>query len=84
MAAMFSDNAKALIKFLQANPEGQFTADDLAEALGLTTRQINGTATGTQKKGITERIEVEGFDKKVIRLTPAGLTVDAEMEKPEA
>ena len=83
MAAMFSDNAKALIKFLQANPEGQFTADDLAEALGLTTRQINGTATGTQKKGITERIEVEGFDKKVIRLTPAGLTVDAEMEKPE-
>jgi prophage antirepressor-like protein len=84
MAAMFSDNAKALIKFLQANPEGQFTADDLAEALGLTTRQINGTATGTQKKGITERIEVEGFDKKVIRLTPAGLTVDTEMEKPEA
>lgn len=84
MAAMFSDNAKALIKFLQANPAGQFTADDLAEALGLTTRQINGTATGTQKKGITERVEIEGIEKKIIRLTSAGASVDPDMEKPEA
>lgn len=81
---MFSDNAQAVIKFLQANAGSQYTANDLAEALGLTPRQINGTATGLQKKGITERVEVEGIEKKVIRLTDAGLTVDPEMDKPEA
>ena len=82
MAQLFSENAQAVIRYLQADPNGQYTADDLAEALGLTARQINGTATGLQKKGITERVVVEGIEKKVIRLTPDGLTVDPAMEKP--
>ena len=82
MAQLFSENAQAVIRYLQADPNGQYTADDLAEALGLTARQINGTATGLQKKGVTERVVVEGIEKKVIRLTPDGLTVDPAMEKP--
>ena len=61
----------------------QFTADDLANALGLTSRQVNGTATGLQKKGLTERVVVEGIEKKVIQLTPEGASIDPAMEKPE-
>ena len=82
MAAYLSENAQAVVKYLQANPGANLTADDLAEALGLTSRQINGTATGLQKKGITERVVVEGIDKKVIQLTPEGAAMDPEMEKP--
>lgn len=82
MAQLFSENAQNVIRFLQADPNGQYTADDLAEALGLTARQINGTATGLQKKGITERVVVEGIEKKVIRLTAEGLSVDPAMERP--
>lgn len=82
MAQMFSENAQAVLRYLQADPNGQYTADDLADALGLTSRQINGTATGLQKKGLTERIVVEGIEKKVIKLTPEGLSVDPAAEKP--
>ena len=83
MAAYLSENAQALVRFLQANSSGNYTADDLADALGLTARQINGTATGLQKKGITERVVVEGIEKKVIQLTSEGLSIDPAMEKPE-
>ena len=83
MAAYLSENAQALVRYLQSDPNGNHTADDLAEALGLTSRQINGTATGLQKKGLTERVVVEGIEKKVIRLTPEGLAIDPAMEKPE-
>ena len=82
MAAYLSENAQAVIKYLQANPNDQFTANDLAEILGLTARQINGTATGLQKKGLTERVDIEGIEKKVIRLTAEGAAIDPEMEKP--
>ena len=82
MAQLFSENAQAVIRYLQADPNGQYTADDLADALGLTSRQINGTATGLQKKGVTERVVVEGIEKKVIRLTTEGLSVDPAAEKP--
>ena len=82
MAQMFSENAQAVLRYLQADSNGQYTADDLADALGLTSRQINGTATGLQKKGLTERVVVEGIEKKVIRLTPEGLAVDPAAEKP--
>ena len=83
MAAYLSENAQALVRYLQSDPNGNHTADDLAEALGLTARQINGTATGLQKKGITERVVIDGIEKKVIRLTPEGLSIDPAMEKPE-
>lgn len=84
MAALFSTNAQAVIRFLQANKSEKHTADDIAEALGLTPRQVNGTVTGLQKKGITERVEVEGFEKKVIQLTSAGETVDPAAERADA
>jgi DNA-binding MarR family transcriptional regulator len=84
MAAMFSENAQTVLRFLQANVKGQYTADDIAEATGLPSKSINGIATGLQKKGLTERVEVEGIEKKVIRLTDAGKQVDPSAEKPVA
>lgn len=84
MAAMFSENAQTVLRFLQANIKGQFTADDIAEGTGLSAKSVNGIATGLQKKGLTERVEVEGIEKKVIRLTAAGEQADPDAEKPVA
>jgi hypothetical protein len=85
MTAMFSANAQAVLKFLQANPDGDFTADMIATATGLSTASVNGTVTGLARanKGFAFREEVEGIEKKVIRLTEKGMAVDPEMEKPE-
>lgn len=84
MAAMFSENAQIVLRFLQGNKDGQFTADNIAEGTGLSAKSVNGIATGLQKKGLTERVEVEGIEKKVIRLTPAGEQADPDAEKPAA
>lgn len=81
---MFSENAQLVIRFLQANVGAQLTADNIADATGLTSRQVNGTVTGLAKKGIAERVEVEGIEKKVIALTAAGASVNPDMDKPEA
>ena len=85
MTMMFSANAQAVLKFLQANPNGDFTADMIAEATGLSAASVNGTVTGLSRanKGFAVREEVEGIEKKVIRLTAKGMQVDPEMEKPE-
>ena len=82
MAAMFSENAQTVLRFLQGNKDGQFTADGIAEGTGLSAKSVNGIATGLQKKGLTERVEVEGIEKKVIRLTAAGEQADPDAEKP--
>lgn len=84
MAAMFSENAQTVLRYLQANASAQLTADDIAEGTGLSSKSVNGIATGLQKKGLTERVEVEGIEKKVIRLTAAGEQVDPAAEKPAA
>lgn len=78
-------NTIAVIKFLQNAPAGvNFTATDVASALGLAVNQVNGTFTGAiQKKGLGVRvadvIELEdGKTKEVkyLQLTPEGLTLD--------
>lgn len=84
MAALFSDNAKTILTHLQANNGVDETADMIADATGLPVKTVNGCVTSAlQRKGFTERVEVEGFDKKVIRLTPAGVDIDPDAEKPE-
>lgn len=84
MTAMFSENAQTVLRFLQANVNGQFTADDIAEGTGLSSKSVNGIATGLQKKGLTERVVVDGIEKKVIRLTAAGEQADPDAEKETA
>lgn len=86
MAAMFSENAQRVLEFLQANPSADVTANDIAEALGMAPKSVNGTVTGLQKKGLTVREEqdekVDGKIVKFIKLTPAGLDADPQAEKP--
>lgn len=83
MAKVLSENAAKVLSFLQANASADLTADAIAEALGMTARSVNGTVTGLQKKELVVRQEIEGFEKKVIRLTQAGASFDPEAEKAE-
>lgn len=87
MAAM-KPNALAVWNFINENDGADFTATDIAEALGLEIKSVNGIITSAfQKKGLTIREEAEveladGSHKKVklIRLTEQGraFTPDAE------
>lgn len=81
---LFSENARTILMHLQANNGVDETAEMIAEATGLPVKTVNGCVTSAlQRKGYTVREEVEGFEKKVIRLTPAGVDIDPDAEKPE-
>ena len=84
MSYVLSEKAQAILAHLQANVGTDETFVEIAEATGLEGRSVNGTITGLTKRGLVERVEVEGFDKKVIRLTDAGRTFDPMTEKVEA
>lgn len=84
MAFVLSEKAQAILAHLQANVGTDETFVEVAEATGLEARSVNGTITGLAKRGLVERVEVENFDKKVIRLTDAGRTFDPMTEKVEA
>lgn len=84
MSYVLSEKAQAILAHLQATAGTDETFVEVAEATGLEARSVNGTVTGLAKRGLVERVEVEGFDKKVIRLTDAGRTFDPMTEKVEA
>lgn len=84
MSYVLSEKAQAVLAHLQANVGTDETFVEVAEATGLEARSVNGTVTGLAKRGLVERVEVENFDKKVIRLTDAGRTFDPMTEKVEA
>lgn len=88
MAKMFSENSQLVLTFLQKNQGVDVTAQTIAEAVGLSPRSVNGILTGLQKEQsghgqLIERVEVEGFDKKVIKLTAEGKKADPDADKPE-
>lgn len=83
MAKLFSDNAQAILTYMQGNLGADVTANDIAEATGIKTKSITGSINALVKKGFVVREEVEGFDGKLIRLTAEGSTVDPQAEKPE-
>lgn len=77
------ENTKAIFNYLKDHDGEDLTAADVAEALGMETRSVNGSFTSFQKKGwgIREEAEVEladGTHKKVkfLRLTDTGKAVD--------
>lgn len=84
MSYVLSEKAQTILAHLQANVGTDETFVEVAEATGLEARSVNGTITGLANRGLVERVEVEGFDKKVIRLTDAGRTFDPMTEKVEA
>ena len=77
-------NSLAVFNFVKENDGNDFTAADIAEALGLEVKQVNGIVTSAfQKKGLMVREEAEveledGSHKKVkfIHLTDAGKAFD--------
>ena len=79
MAAL-KPNSLAVFNFVKDNDGEDFTAADIAEALDLEVKQVNGIVTSAfQKKGLMERVPAEatledGTHKaiKLIRLTDAG------------
>ena len=82
MAKMFSEKAAAVLSFLQARPTENVTAKDIAASTGIETKSITGVINGLARKELVYREEVEGVEKKVIRLTETGKAVDPMAEKP--
>lgn len=81
------DTSKAIFKFVKEHDGENFTAADIAEALGMEARSVNGSLTGMQKKGwiVREEAEVQLEDKthkkvKFIRMTAVGHGVDIDAE----
>lgn len=89
MAAM-KENTRKIYEYLLDNDGQDMTAADIAAALGMETRSVNGSLTSFQKKGwgVREEAEVENTDGthskvKFFRLTDLGRTVDP-ANPPEA
>ena len=80
---VYSEKAQAVLSYLQANQGVDLMATDIAAATGIETKSITGVLNGLQKKGLVQRVEKEGFEKKVVQLTAEGAAVDPREEKPE-
>lgn len=82
------ENSKLVFNYLKKVHGGDpVTAADVAEALDLTKRQVDGSFTAFQKKGLGVRIPViveleDGTtaEVKFLQLTDAGLDFDPEAE----
>lgn len=78
-----SEKSLIVLNYLKENNGENFTAADIAEALGMEKKSVDGIVTaGLQRKGLAERIpakvEVDGETKdvKFIKATEAGLAYD--------
>lgn len=88
MAAM-KENTRKVLDYLKENNDSNLTAADVAEALGLEKRQVDGIFTSAfQRKGYGERIPIEvtledGSHQKVkyLRLTQMGLDLDPDAQE---
>lgn len=79
-----SENSKRVLNFLKENDGVDLTAADVASALGIEKRSVDGAFTSAlQRKGYGERIPAEieledGTHKavKILKLTEAGKAFD--------
>lgn len=80
-----------VIKYLQAHNNENLTSDDVAEALGMTKKQVDGAFTmSVQKKDLGSRVPAEitledGSKKSVkwLRLNEEGMKFSIEENKAE-
>lgn len=87
------ENSKAVLEYLKSINGADVTAADVAEALGLEKRQVDGIFTSAiQRKGygLREPSEVEVVDEngktshkqvKFLRLTSAGMALDPDADE---
>lgn len=83
---MLKPNSLLVFNYVKENDGKDFTANDIAEATGLTSKQVNGIITSAfQKKGlmIREEVAVTGGKVKYIRLTDEGKDFDPEAPDAE-
>ena len=80
-----SEKSLTVLEYLQANPDANVTAADIAAALGLEKKIVDGVVTAglIRNKNLVERVEAEieledGSHKgiKLIKLTDAGKAYD--------
>ncbi len=82
------ENSKNVLNYLKSINGANVTAADVADALGLEKRQVDGIFTSAiQRKGLGERIPAEielddGSHKQVkfLRLTAAGMSFDPDAD----
>lgn len=85
------DNSKKVLNYLKGINGADVTAADVAEALGLEKRSVDGIFTSAlQRKGYGVRVAAEveledGTHKavKFLQLTPAGMSFDPDAEDAE-
>ena len=81
------ENTRRVLDYLKSVDGSDVTAADVAEALGLEKKSVDGSFTSFQKQGLGVRepaqVEIDGkyVDVKFLRLTPAGLAFDPDAEK---
>ena len=87
--AKMSENSRKVFDYMMSIGDTDVTANDIATALGLSPKSVNGIITQAfQKKGLMERIPAEmenpdGTHKpiKLIKLTEAGRNLDPDAEE---
>lgn len=73
---ILSENAATVLAHLQANQGTMETYIDVAAGTGIPGKSVNGVLNGLQRKGYVTREEVEGLEKKAVRLTSEGMAAD--------
>ena len=81
------ENSKNVLNYLKAHNGEDLTAADVADALGLAKRSVDGIFTALQKKGLGVRTPAEvelddGSHKaiKLLSLTDAGMSFDPDAD----
>lgn len=83
------ENTRRVLDYLKENAGKDLTAADVAEALGVEKRSVDGSFTSFAKKGLGVReeaqINVDGkyINVKFLKLTDAGLAFDPDAEDAE-
>lgn len=82
------ENSKKVLNYLKDVNDPQITATDVAVAIGLNAKQVNGIFTAFQKKGLGVRVPAEieledGTHKEIkfLQLTDAGKAVDPDSDE---
>lgn len=86
--AKMTENSRKVLDYLKQVNGADVTAQDVASALGLEKRSVDGIFTAFQKKGFGVRtpaeIELEDGSHKQVKflsLTPAGMAFDPDAEE---
>ena len=82
--AVMKENTRKVLDYLKANNGADMTAADVAAALELDPRSVNGSFTSFVKKGLGVREEAQILDDKTgkyvdvkfLKLTDAGIAFD--------